>query len=53
MALALVRRVRNAVMKDVGVPPDMMTFVIYPTRFDCRESLEMLKGSGVEWPRSP
>ena len=32
-----------------GVPPHMLTFVNYPTRFDCRESLEMLKGSGVEW----
>ena len=32
-----------------GVPAHMLTFVNYPTRFDCRESLEMLKGSGVEW----
>ena len=50
MALAPVRRVRNAVMKDLGVPPDMMTFVNYRTRFDCRESLAMLKGSGVKCP---
>ena len=50
MALAPVRRVRNAVMKDLGVPPDMMTFVNYPTRFDCRDTLAMLKGSGVECP---
>ena len=50
-ALAPVRRVCNAVMKDLDVPPDMTTFVNYPIRFDCRESLEMLKGSGVEWAR--
>jgi len=50
MALAPVRRVRNAVMKDLGVPPDMMTFVNYPTRFDCRDTLAMLKGSGIECP---
>jgi NAD(P)-dependent dehydrogenase (short-subunit alcohol dehydrogenase family) len=50
MALAPVRRVRNAVMKDLGVPPDMMAFVNYPTRFDCRDALAMLKGSGVECP---
>lgn len=50
MALAPVRRVRNAVMKDLGIPPDMMTFVNYPTRFDCRETLAVLKGSGVECP---
>ena len=50
MALAPVRRVRNAVMKDLGVPADMMTFVNYPTRFDCRDTLAMLKGTGVECP---
>ncbi len=50
MALAPVRRVRNAVMKDLGLPADMLTFVNYPTRFDCRESLAMLKGSAVACP---
>ena len=50
MALAPVRRVRNAVMKDLGLPADMLTFVNYPTRFDCRESLAMLKGSSVACP---
>ena len=50
MALAPVRRVRNAVMKDLGLPEDMLTFVNYPTRFDCRETLAALKGSGVSCP---
>ena len=50
MALAPVRRVRNAIMKDLGLPEDMLTFVNYPTRFDCRESLAALKGSGVACP---
>ena len=50
MAMAPVRRVRNAVMKDLGLPEDMLTFVNYPTRFDCRETLAALKGSGVECP---
>jgi NAD(P)-dependent dehydrogenase (short-subunit alcohol dehydrogenase family) len=50
LALAPVRRVRNAVMKDLGLPEDMLTFVNYPTRFDCRDTLAMLKGSGVECP---
>ena len=50
MALAPVRRVRNAVMNDLGVPADIMTFVNYPTRFDCRETVAMLKGSGIECP---
>jgi NAD(P)-dependent dehydrogenase (short-subunit alcohol dehydrogenase family) len=50
MALAPVRRVRNAVMKDLGLPEEMLTFINYPTRFDCRETLAALKGSGVECP---
>ena len=50
MAIAPVRRVRNAVLKDLGLPEDMLTFVNYPTRFDCRETLAALKGSGVSCP---
>lgn len=53
MALAPVRRVRNAVMKDLGLPEDMLTFVNYPTRFDCRDTLAALKGSGIACPRLP
>ncbi len=50
MALAPVRRVRNAVMKDLGLPEDILTFVNYPTRFDCRETQAALKGSGIACP---
>ena len=50
MALAPVRRVRNAVLKDLGLPPDMLSFVNYPTRFDCREALAALNGTGVVCP---
>jgi NAD(P)-dependent dehydrogenase (short-subunit alcohol dehydrogenase family) len=50
MALAPVRRVRNAVMKDLGVPEDILTFVNYPTRFDRRGTDAALKGSGIECP---
>jgi len=50
MALAPVRRIRAAVMKDLGVPDDMLTFVNYPTRFDCRETQAALKGSGITCP---
>ncbi len=53
MALAPVRRVRNAVMKDLGLPEDIFTFINYPTRFDCRDTLAALKGSGIECPRLP
>ncbi|PTT87981.1 short chain dehydrogenase, partial [Pelomonas sp. HMWF004] len=50
MALAPVRRIKNAVMKDLGIPEDMMTFINYPTRFDCRDTEAALKGSGIACP---
>ena len=50
MALAPVRRIRNAVMKDLGLPDDILEFVNYPTRFDRRETDAALKGSGIECP---
>ncbi len=50
MALAPLRRIRAAVMKDLGVPDDVMMLVNYPTRFDRRETDAALKGSGIECP---
>jgi NAD(P)-dependent dehydrogenase (short-subunit alcohol dehydrogenase family) len=50
MALAPVRRVYRAVVKDLGIPEDMLTFVNYPTRFDRRETDAALKGSGIDVP---
>ncbi len=50
MALAPVRRIRNAVLNDLGLPEDMLSFVNYPTRFDCRDTVAALKGSGVACP---
>jgi NAD(P)-dependent dehydrogenase (short-subunit alcohol dehydrogenase family) len=51
MALAPVRRMRDAVMKDLGLPDDMFTFINFPTRYDRRELDAALKGSGIECPR--
>ncbi len=50
MALAPVRRIRAAVMKDLGLPEDVLMLVNYPTRFDRRETDAALKGSGIECP---
>ena len=50
MALAPVRRVRNAVMKDLGLPEDIFEFVNWPTRYDRRELDAALKGSGIACP---
>ncbi|MFN9032070.1 MAG: SDR family oxidoreductase [Betaproteobacteria bacterium] len=51
LSLTPVRRIKNAVMKDLGLPDDMLQFVNYPTRFDCRETTALLKGTGIECPR--
>jgi len=51
LALTPVRRIKNAVMKDLGLPDDMLQFVNYPTRFDCRETTALLKGAGIECSR--
>ena len=51
LALTPVRRIRNVVMKDLGLPDDMITFVNYPTRFDAREATAALKGTGISCPR--
>jgi NAD(P)-dependent dehydrogenase (short-subunit alcohol dehydrogenase family) len=50
MALAPVRRIRHAVMKDLGLPDDIFEFVNWPTRYDRRELDAALKGSGIECP---
>jgi len=39
---APVRCIRSAVMKDLGVPEDMMTFINYPTRFNSRDKTAAL-----------
>ena len=51
MAIAPVRRVRAAVMKDLGLPDDMFTFINFPTRYDCRDTTAALKGSGIACPQ--
>jgi NAD(P)-dependent dehydrogenase (short-subunit alcohol dehydrogenase family) len=51
MSLTPVRRVKNAIMKDLGLPDDILNFVNYPTRFDCRETTAALKGTGIAVPR--
>ncbi|NDY94513.1 SDR family oxidoreductase [Wenzhouxiangella limi] len=45
-----VRRIINQVLKDLGIPKDMLTFFNYPTHFDTREAERALKGSGISVP---
>jgi len=49
-ALTPIRRIRNAVMKDLGLPDSIFEFINYPTRFDCRETLRVLKGTNIAVP---
>jgi len=50
LSLTPVRRISGAIMKDLGLPDDVFRFVNYPTRFDCRETKRVLKGTGIAVP---
>jgi len=51
MALTPVRRIRKAIMKDLGLPDDILRFVNYPTRFDNRMADQLLTPAGIVVPR--
>ena len=51
MALATLRRRRNAIMTDLGEPEGLLTFVNDPTRFDCCEIMTAPKGSSIACPK--
>ncbi len=46
-----VRRITTQVLKDLGIPKDILKFVNYPTRFDSRETENALKKSGIRVPK--
>ena len=50
MMLPPVKRIRNQVLDDLGIPESVLTYVNYPTRFDCSNTLEALEGSGISVP---
>jgi len=50
MVLKPVRRLRDAIMKDLGLPDDILQFINYPTRFDNRQAAKALEGSGIACP---
>jgi len=49
-ALKPVRRLKDAVMKDLDLPDGIMQFVNYPTRFDNRQAAAVLKECGIACP---
>ena len=50
MVLTPVKRIRDLAMQEFGLPPDMLQFVNYPTRFDCREAQKLLAPAGITVP---
>jgi len=50
MMLAPVRRISNQLLADLHIPRGVLKFLNYPTRFDCRNTEELLKGTGIEVP---
>lgn len=45
-----VQRVTSSVLEGLAIPPEMLSYINYPTRFDCRETLAALEGSGIAVP---
>jgi len=46
-----VKRVVGVLLRDLGIPPAVMKFISYPTRFDSRETERALKGSKIRLPK--
>ena len=49
-SLAPIKRMVRAVLKDLGIPQDVFSFINWPTRYDNREATKALKGSGIAVP---
>jgi NAD(P)-dependent dehydrogenase (short-subunit alcohol dehydrogenase family) len=45
-----VKRFTNVVLRDLGIPPDAIKMINYPTRFDSRETERALKGTKIHVP---
>lgn len=53
-ALALLtpmHRLQSALLRDLGLPTEVMRFVSYPTRFGNRETRKLLDEAGIRVPR--
>ncbi|MCB1777410.1 MAG: SDR family oxidoreductase, partial [Candidatus Competibacteraceae bacterium] len=45
-----VRRIKEQILKDLGIPADVLGLINYPTRFDCRQTLKALEGTDIAVP---
>lgn len=46
-----VKRIQRQVLSDLGIPPDVLAFINYPTKFDCQETQRALKSTDIRVPR--
>jgi len=46
-----VKRFSNSVLRDLGIPRQVLKYISYPTRFDSRETERALRGSKIKLPR--
>lgn len=46
-----VKRFTGAMLKDLGIPREVLKYMSYPTRFDSRETERALKGSKIKLPK--
>ncbi|HET8566902.1 MAG TPA: SDR family oxidoreductase [Solirubrobacterales bacterium] len=44
------RRAAKAALNQLGLPPEVLAYVDYPTSFDSTQAQKALKGSGIEVP---
>ena len=49
-SLSPIKRMVRAVLTDLGVPKDVFQFINWPTRYDNRDTVKALKGSGITVP---
>ena len=50
-SLPPVKRFVNVLMRDLGIPPQVMKFINWSTRYDSRETERALKGTKIRLPR--
>ena len=49
-SLAPVKRIVRSVLTDLGIPTAVLGWINWPTRYDSRETVKALKGSGISVP---
>lgn len=50
VSLPPVKRIKGAILKDLQIPEDVLSFINYPTQFDNRETIAALEDSNIKCP---